>query len=63
MRKKYEELIIKERNLLFSIKYKKLINDFNNLERCICLNKIKIIKKQNTFNNIRNYIEKIKSCI
>ena len=54
MRIKYEELIMKDRNLLLPIKYKKLINDFTNLERAIGLNKIRIIKMQNNFNNIKN---------
>ena len=54
---KYEELISEKRELRLPIKYKELLNAFNNMEHIINLNKIKGNNKLITFENIKTGIE------
>ena len=56
---KYEELLLKPRELRLPIKYKQLYNTFLSLEQTICLNKIREKNQMNTFDNIRNNVENI----
>ena len=54
---KYEELISEKRELRLPIKYKELLNAFNNMEHIINLNKIEGNNKLITFENIKSGIE------
>ena len=54
---KYDELISEKRELRLPMKYKELLNHFNNLEHILNLNRIRGNNKLNTFENIKLEIE------